>query len=127
MEQFNKEAKEDFNIDRSASPVAEITQHQEERAQRPGQQPACAESGGPKSTISTQPASPIVTHPAPYQRTNRYTVPKIVQQGTSMTAVPSLDPLSLKIEQLRDNHLKAWWNETQALVGNSLFQSITGG
>ncbi len=120
MEQSNKEAKEVFNIDRSTSPVAEITQYQEGHTQRPDKQPANAESGGPKSTISTQPASPAVTNPAPYQRTNTHTAPRIVQQGTNRTAVPSLDPFTLRIEQLRNNHLKAWWDETQALVGNSL-------
>ena len=78
MEQSNKEAKKDFNIDRSASPVAEITQYQEERTQRPDKQPTNAESGGPKSTISTQPASPIVIYPAPYQRTNTHTAPRII-------------------------------------------------
>ena len=66
MEHSNKEAKEDFNTDRSASLVAETAQYQEERARRSDKQPANAESSDPKSTISTQPISPVVIYPALY-------------------------------------------------------------
>ena len=124
MEHSSKEAKKNNDTHRSSSRVAEMLQHQE-FARRPYEQPANDESGNPKSTTSTQPTPTVVTYPALCQRTKTHTAPRNTQQGTSIAVVPSLDQWALRIERLRHDHEKFWWDESRALVRDSSFRLAT--